>query len=434
MGYISGELEWYQFPPQSWYLPPSELVVDGEGDAYASANLYLGKLSKRGTWEWIHHHSFYYFDIALDSSGHLYACGTGLQYDSEVGLTNTWQFSKFDRSGNAVWNNLMNVPVSLRTSDLITTPEGEILIAGTTGHAMKFGSISLADSPLANDWFIVKYDPSGNALWARSHGDSDYEASPKIALDAAGHIYLGGNVLGNTAPHLTEMMVSKFDPEGHWLWDQNTSSNNCYLSDLVVDPSGNILASGWNESDAQFGLLPMERAGAFVARVPSDYSDHQPPTVLTHPRKQTAAFGNPVTISANALGPNLQYQWRKNGLPIDGANSPELTIPSVSSTDAGYYSLLVSNEDGAVSTLDARVIPVPTSILPPSPSHLANLKTNGYPLTVALEPGRTYRLQTSIDLQDWLTLATFTDTSSLIEFLDTSATNRTRAFYRVISP
>jgi|GEM_PF-2459382 len=66
----------------------------------------------------------------------------------------------------------------------------------------------------------------------------------------------------------------------------------------------------------------------------------------THPETRTLCGGNPVYIRVNAEGA-LAYQWRKNGLPIDGATTHELTIPSPTAADDGIYDVLVSGGCGA---------------------------------------------------------------------------------------
>jgi len=64
------------------------------------------------------------------------------------------------------------------------------------------------------------------------------------------------------------------------------------------------------------------------------------PGISTQPISRTVCTGNSVTFSvtaSNATG----YQWRKDGNNISGANSSSLTIGSVTTGDAGNYSVVV---------------------------------------------------------------------------------------------
>jgi hypothetical protein len=51
-----------------------------------------------------------------------------------------------------------------------------------------------------------------------------------------------------------------------------------------------------------------------------------------------------------ATGANLTYQWKKDDVDIDGAVDSTYTIPSAQSSDAGSYTVVVSNNDGDVTS------------------------------------------------------------------------------------
>jgi hypothetical protein len=56
-----------------------------------------------------------------------------------------------------------------------------------------------------------------------------------------------------------------------------------------------------------------------------------------------------VTISVIVrASPPISYQWRLNGVPLQGINSSSFTIPSPGLSDAGEYSVLVSNPLGSL--------------------------------------------------------------------------------------
>jgi hypothetical protein len=62
----------------------------------------------------------------------------------------------------------------------------------------------------------------------------------------------------------------------------------------------------------------------------------------------------------------LQYQWAKNGLAITGATSSTFTITSVVSSDAGNYTVSVSNLAGAVTSAVASLTIAPSITTQPS--------------------------------------------------------------------
>ena len=76
-----------------------------------------------------------------------------------------------------------------------------------------------------------------------------------------------------------------------------------------------------------------------------------PPTISTQPGNLSAIEGCVATLSVTATGgDNLTYQWKKDGVDIDGAVDSTYTIPSAQASDAGSYTVVVSNENGDVTS------------------------------------------------------------------------------------
>ena len=74
-----------------------------------------------------------------------------------------------------------------------------------------------------------------------------------------------------------------------------------------------------------------------------------PPLISSQPEQQTANAGESVHFSVTATAiPVPTYQWKHNGLNIEGATGDTLTIDPVNSSDAGSYSVEISNSAGTV--------------------------------------------------------------------------------------
>ena len=74
------------------------------------------------------------------------------------------------------------------------------------------------------------------------------------------------------------------------------------------------------------------------------------PWIVHQPQSVTAPAGSPVTFSVSAAGSASPiYQWYFNeSTPIPEATNRTLTLPSVQSSDAGFYTVLVTNQVGWV--------------------------------------------------------------------------------------
>jgi hypothetical protein len=76
-----------------------------------------------------------------------------------------------------------------------------------------------------------------------------------------------------------------------------------------------------------------------------------PPVIVTQPRSQIVAAGQPTSFSVIAQGsPAPTYQWRFDGTAMPGETASTLTIASPASFDAGNYDVVASNTSGSVTS------------------------------------------------------------------------------------
>ena len=81
------------------------------------------------------------------------------------------------------------------------------------------------------------------------------------------------------------------------------------------------------------------------------------PQIITQPSGQNVQPGATVSFGVAAAGAApLAYQWMRNGRAtpgggnFSGATSPTLTVSNVTATDAGYYSVVVTNSFGSTTS------------------------------------------------------------------------------------
>jgi len=96
-----------------------------------------------------------------------------------------------------------------------------------------------------------------------------------------------------------------------------------------------------------------------VGSVTSNYVDLTvgiKPTIVTQPVSKSSKIGSSVTFDILADGTSpLSYQWRKDGIVINGATSNFYTINSVQNIDFGDYYCIVSNAHGSVGSVNANL-------------------------------------------------------------------------------
>lgn len=120
-------------------------------------------------------------------------------------------------------------------------------------------------------------------------------------------------------------------------WDITPA--NCQTVVSSLDPSKYVVVR-----PDQLFLLYQQSVGL-------SKSDGAPPFISTPPASQLAYAGANVTFTVIASGTApLSYQWLQNGINIPGATASSYTRPAVTLPDTGNYSVIVTNNYGAVTS------------------------------------------------------------------------------------
>jgi subtilisin-like proprotein convertase family protein len=97
-----------------------------------------------------------------------------------------------------------------------------------------------------------------------------------------------------------------------------------------------------------------------------------PPIVIAHPQSQSVTLGSNATFTVAATGtPPFEYQWRRNGAPISGANGQSYTITNAQTALAGNYDVLVGNTFASVFSAGATLTVLPPFSITPQPTNVA---------------------------------------------------------------
>ncbi len=79
--------------------------------------------------------------------------------------------------------------------------------------------------------------------------------------------------------------------------------------------------------------------------------------ITAQPGSTTTMLDNAVEFSVVAEGEgDLHYQWRKNDIDINGETGTTLSIGSAQLSDAGIYNVLVTNNNGTISSFGAALL------------------------------------------------------------------------------
>lgn len=141
--------------------------------------------------------------------------------------------------------------------------------------SITFGATTLTNpGNFTADIFVVKYDPSGNVIWAKSYGGLDGDLGNGITVDAGGNVYITGwytsanlamdsHTVTNTSAGNSEIFVAKINSTGttQWLKSIGGSTNERGYG-ITCDASGNIFVTGgFGSPSINFGTGSLTNSG-----------------------------------------------------------------------------------------------------------------------------------------------------------------------------
>lgn len=114
---------------------------------------------------------------------------------TSIGALDVW-VAKIDANGDGVWAVRFGGTGDDRDPRLAMDAAGDVYVAGTFQNQVAFGAINLISNGMA-DIFVAKlHGTDGSVVWAVSIGSVNNDGAGDIAVDAAGHVVLVASVGG----------------------------------------------------------------------------------------------------------------------------------------------------------------------------------------------------------------------------------------------
>jgi hypothetical protein len=226
--------------------------------------------------------------VCTDASGNVYV--TGYFYSQSISFgsftlnnANSTNYDlfivKYDASGIPLWAQRAGGTSSEYAYGITTDAGGNVLLTGSfNSSSITFGSTVLTNTSANDDIFLVKYDPSGNVLWAKKAGSSSSDIAQSVASDTAGNVVITGSfnsasiVFGTdtlTNSGGRDVFVMKYDAFGNELWATSAGGTaDDYGYDVSADNNGNIMVGGsFKGLSALFDTISLSNSSATTANV-----------------------------------------------------------------------------------------------------------------------------------------------------------------------
>jgi hypothetical protein len=193
-------------------------------------------------------------------------------------------------------------------------------------------------------WTLVAYG-TNTAIAGRFTSTSADSSGNTVVPGVAGGNFAQFVIIGwsaNLGTNLSTLLYSLYGA-GYYGWiGQSVVSGPLQLGDGEIIPSPLIC-----------GSLP-PRIQAFTLGSLISIDDFTPPFIAAQPAGETVPVGADASFSVAANGnPSLTYQWSFNSSNILGAVNSTLTITNVQMTNAGSYSVFISNSAGSTNSSPA---------------------------------------------------------------------------------
>ncbi|QNL22406.1 T9SS type A sorting domain-containing protein [Hyphobacterium sp. CCMP332] len=239
--------------------------------------------------------------IAVDASGNVYTTGFfrgTADFDPGPGIFNLSSAGdddifilKLDASGNFLWAKSIGDFRFDAGNSITVDAAGNVYTTGSFERTVDFdpgpGITNLTSNGNPSDIFVLKLDASGNFLWAKAFGGTDYDDGRSIKVDASGNVISIGEYEGTvdfdpgpgtfnlTSVGDKDIFILNLDSSGNFNWAKSIGgASEERRSSISLDIAGNIYATGiftgvadFNPGAGIFNLTPSGNEDAFVLKL-----------------------------------------------------------------------------------------------------------------------------------------------------------------------
>jgi arginine repressor len=165
---------------------------------------------------------------------------------------------KLDSSGNVIWTKTIGGSNWDEAWSIIQSSDGGYVVAGWTSS---FGAGSA-------DIYVVKLDSSGNVIWTKTIGGSNWDEAWSIIQSSDGGYVVAGETESFGAG-VTDIYVVKLDSSGNVLWTKTIGGSSEDRANSIIQSSdGGYVVAGWTSSfgagDVDIYVVKLDSSGNVV--------------------------------------------------------------------------------------------------------------------------------------------------------------------------
>ena len=250
------------------------ITLAGKTVTADNSSAFVVKFNSAGTPQWIFASSStsspdYGYGIAVDGAGNSTITGTfnstvsfGVTVLKATGSQDIY-VAKLDSAGKALWAASYGGSSLDYGYAIAVDGQGNSYTTGSFSGSATFGSTTLtaSDGDGDSEAFVVKHDPQGKILWARSYGGPATDRGQGINLGSNGQVYFTGLIYKPAAfgtyhlkcPHTSNIFVARLDKDGHVIWAAAPIITSGSGNGIAVDDTGSAHVVGQYTVSGLFG-------------------------------------------------------------------------------------------------------------------------------------------------------------------------------------
>ena len=256
-----------------------------------------------------------------------------------------------------------NATLTMTGIPVITNqPVGLAVVANNTAT---FSVGASGDEPMSYQWYF-------NVTNAVGFNTNTLELNPVTELEAGSYLVIVTNASGSVTS--TPALLTVYVPPTITLQPQSATILAGTTTEFTALATGNPPPSyqwqfnttnifGATASTLTLTNVEPAQAGIYTVVVQNLAGEATSsnavltvatiPVIATQPVGLTTVIGGTATLTVEAIGNGLNYQWLKNTSPMAGATNTTLTFTNLALGDMAIYSVIVSNAFGTVISSNA---------------------------------------------------------------------------------
>lgn len=232
-------------------------LLGGQTASYGAGNTdyWLVKVDTSGDTIWTKTYggsSYENMFSVTETSDGKYLLG-GYTYSYGAGYTDYW-LVKTDMNGNTLWTKSYGGSGSDYLYSIVEASDGNYLLGGFTDS---YGAGS-------NDYWLIKTNTSGDTLWTKTYGGSDYDRLESIVEASDGNYLLGGYSYSYGAGSGDQWLI-KTNTTGDTIWTKTFGTANPeYTRDIIETSLGNIVTAGSSHYNSCYNVYNVKTSNTAI--------------------------------------------------------------------------------------------------------------------------------------------------------------------------